>query len=885
MRFSRLPNSNQSQSLIVEEQDLICDDNVRSKYGSRIATNDQPFSNQTDITLTLTTEKIKGEKEYEDYTETWEGDEQGLIWGKKEAKDKSWEEKWIEQRNIPDEFNSLQVEYTESNNNLYITESKNVKKNISNFELGDNTEVGSINEHRASLGQLSGIDYKKNKRWKEKWFRRGNKLFVRKYIEDLCENNVRVVNYRLEDSEFILEPLKKENSSETHWKLIQTNKYGKSNLDLKEWRENTVLDEDTCTTIYHEKGIKPELNNRPFSFICKRKKSLIEKTEIIYNSYRSGEFSEEANSFETTSKVQIEEEMRETRDYLEKQLGNEDKNSKYNEIWKEYIEIDNNGNKKGKKRGIKNEKTEWCEVWSEGVDGTNETDRWFVEEEKQWGEKFGYSKSSNERFSVVWEEFECKDYTKVKTVRKNWEKVGENNTWGETIIEKNFKNERIELVKENWYNNGSENFREEIHEDQRYSLQKYRNMNERIPEGIFRRGKKRGEGIFTGETWSEDWSENLCRTDEMNELLRTYHFTNKYWTDKNGDQWGEKRTQKLKVHEEDYGIDLEKENYLSHFGSKNMYFESGEAWSKSQHHEFFDYWEKDGLKQKGNKKGMDMRHDDKHVEWSEEWMKDEHGEFNKNYCWKMCDSNGPIEIWTEKELIEVSGRSNVFKCGTKYDTEDRNKVQQRWEEEYEDDGEGNTHAIKSGKGVENWYLDEFGSSKENGENWALKKGYNREGKWEEKWSEKPYYKEAWKKGENLNGDKWEEEWKEDFKNKWKWAQKSGENSIGDKWREEWREEIDEINNLSKKTAKKEGMKVHTGEEWSEEWGETYSGFGSEYMGHGDIAAEFVEKWTAKFASDGTGNFWGNSWGDHWKWGSKVKSWGEKWENDLIVEKW
>ncbi|KAK6590533.1 hypothetical protein RS030_152345 [Cryptosporidium xiaoi] len=891
MRLSRVPTSNQPQSSTTEEQSLIYYDNARSRFGSRLVIDCRPPLNQDDITLKFVTDRIKGEQEYEDYTETWEGDDKGLIWGKKKAKDKSWEEEWIEQRNIPNGSIDSQVISEESHEDLIINVTNNIKQNNLSSESENHLGISNENSNKASLGQLSGIDYRKNKRWREKWFRRGNKLFVRKCVENLCENNVRVVSYSFEDSEFNLESLEKENSYEVNWRLVQVNKYGKNNLNSKEWREHTVFDKDTCTIIYQEKGIKPELNNRTFSFVSKRKKSLVDATELVYNSYKSGDFSEECDSREmiSSSKVSIEEEARVIKDNLERQLDSEENNFKYNEIWKEYVEVDSYGNKSGKKRGIKNEMTEWYEVWFEKVDGTKETDRWFIDEEKQWGEKFGYSRSSNEKFSVTWEEVEYKDHCKVKTVRKNWEKVGENNTWGEQIVEKGSKNERVEFIKENWYNNGTEHFREEFYEEQIYNSQKYGETNDQLPESVSRKGKKRSEGIFTGESWSEDWNENLVRINDTDELLRTYHYTNKQWTNKNGDQWGEKRTQSLKEvasEENRLGLREKKQDSSSLFDDKYLYFESGETWNKSKHYESLDYWEKDGLQEKGNKRGIDLKNDEnKRVEWCEEWKKDETGKFDKNCCWEMCDSIGLIEIWQEKEVIEKSGRTNIFKCGTKYDSGDRSKIQQKWEEEYENDGEGNTHTIKSGKGVENWYLDEFGSSEEKGEKWAIKKGYNSEGKWEEKWSEKPYYKEAWKKGENFHGDKWEEEWKEDFKNKWKWAQKSGQNSIGDKWREEWREEIDEINSSSKKTAKKNGMKMHTGEEWSEEWGETYSGLGNEYMGCGGATAEFVEKWAKKFASDGAGNFWGDSWGDHWKWGSKTKSWGEKWRNNSIVEKW
>ncbi|OII74153.1 uncharacterized protein cubi_02955 [Cryptosporidium ubiquitum] len=884
MQFSKPQNFQCSISTAENEQKLL-NDNIRSTFGDSLYFFNYDDELKDDLNLTLSSGKKKT-LENDEFTETWEGNDEGLIWGKKEAKDKSWKEEWIEQRNIPRDSNISQVSYSEdeSSSNIdfqaikgELNEESNEEKDLSELKKLENCD-------KASLGQLIGVDYKKNRRWKEKWFRRGRKLFVRKFIQQLCENNLRVINVWFEDSEFNYEPINFDQNGSS-WKLLRSNKYGKKILEQKEWKESSDFFNDYYIILYEERGISNETNNYPY-FYSKKKKVYKDNSETIFSRYYKGCSGENKNSdIEViSSKYDI------SSDDLtidELCLVNSVDGIEYSESWKEYIEIDSYGNKKGRKYGNR-DKTEWHEVWFEEVDGSKECDIWYENNEMQWGEKSGYSKSSNESFKVKWEEKKDKSGLKEeKHIEKNWEKVGEKNSWGEKFsefVDQTSSGKKVHLLKENWYNNGNEVFREKCDEESQFSNQD----QDELPVSILRSGEKRGERIATGETWSEDWSESLKKCQISKKIIRNKLFTDKWWTKKNGEKWGEKKTIKLKQKftcDEKLKI-LDKDSLGLTQPNEHSYIENTESWYSSEFEEYSDNWESDGLSQHGYKKGIDRKHNNnRFIEWEEEWNKDNLEKFKKYCTWKLMDENGLIEIWTEDQLQDQSGKLTLYKMGKKYDLDNRTELIEEWEEKCNDDGNGNLYSIKQGKGKENWYMDEFGKSNHTGEQWVVKQGFDKEGSWSERWSERSDYKEALKKGENRYGDKWEEEWKEDFKNKWKWARKSGENNIGDKWKEEWREEIDTTNHVSKKNASKKGKKMISGEEWSEEWGELYYGLGNEFMGEGGVNAEYMEKWTNKYATDGSGNKWGNSWGDTWTWSTKVKSWGEKWENNYIKEKW
>ncbi|KAH8582512.1 AT hook motif-containing [Cryptosporidium sp. chipmunk genotype I] len=883
MQFSKSQSFRGSISTAENEQQLF-NDNNRSIFGDRLYFFNYEDELKDDLNLTLNS----GEKktlENDDYIETWQGNDEGLIWGKKEARDKSWKEEWIEQRNIPKDSNMSQVSYSEDelpkNNNF-----QSLRNELS--EKGNEEEDFSVskkfeNWNRASLGQLIGVDYRKNRRWKEKWFRRGRRLFVRKFVQQLCENNSRVLNVWFEDSEFNLDPINIE-QNKSNWKLVRNNKYGKKISDQKEWKESNDFYNDYNIILYEERGVSSGSNNYPY-YYSKRKKVYKDNSEIIYSKYYKGN-NEKNETFDIetiTSRYNESDNLT----LNELSLTNSVKDTKYSESWNECIEIDSYGNKKGRKYGSK-DKTEWHEVWFEEIDGSKEYDIWYENGEMQWGEKMGYSKSNNESFKVKWEEKKKQgELRREKYIEKSWEKVGEQNSWGEKFsecVDQTSIGKKVQLLKENWYNNGTEVFKEKFNEDSQFNDRD----EDELPILIFRSGEKRGERLATGETWSEDWNENLRKCEVNRKIIRTKLFTDKWWTKKSGEKWGEKKTIKLKQessHDQELKI-LDKKDLDPILQNEHLYVENTESWYSSEFEEYSDTWETDGLNQHGYKKGIDRKqNNNRFIKWEEEWNKDHLKELKKKCTWELMDETGLIEVWTEDKFQDESGNFIVNKRGKKYNLDNRIEILEEWEETCNDDGNGNVYTKKQGKGRENWYLDEFGKSECTGEQWAVKQGFDNEGSWSERWSERSGYKEAWKKGENRYGDKWEEEWKEDFENKWKWARKSGENNIGDRWKEEWREEVDIASHISKKSASKKGKKMISGEEWSEEWGELYYGIGNEFMGDGGVYAEHMEKWANKYATDGSGNEWGNSWGDMWSWSTKVKSWGEKWENSHITEKW
>ncbi|KAJ1607504.1 hypothetical protein OJ253_2299 [Cryptosporidium canis] len=856
-------------SISTAESEQLFNDNSRSAFGDRLYFSDRDYELKDGLNLN----NCSGEKrtiENDEFIETWEGDDNGLVWGKKEAKDKSWKEEWIEQRNIPRESNISQVSYTEeelpNDSCLNFGFESNEEQHISEPKLFES-------ENKASLGQLIGLDYIKNRRWKEKWFRRGRKLFVRKFVQQLCENNSRVINVWFEDSEFNYD------SNKASWILVRNNKYGKKMSDKVEWRESNYFHDDYHTMAFEERGISSGSNSCPY-FYSKRRRVFKDNTEIVYSKYYKG-----CDVFEIDSDSSKDDNFSDEFSFEEMPMVSSIQNVKYSECSKEFTKKDANGNKKGTKYGNRGEIC-WREVWFEQADGSTEYDIWYSNSEMQWGEKHGYSKSSNENFRIKWEE-KADGSNERKYIEKNWEKVGEQNSWGEKLlesIENTSEGKKVSLSKKNWYNNGCEIFEEEYTEETQFNSQD----QDTLPIIVLRNGEKRGERLTTGETWSENWNESLGQCSTSNKMKRTKLFTDKLWTKKNGEKWGEKKTVKLKqVPKNNEELNLECEDKIDMIsGGDDVYIESTEFWYFSELEEYTDIWETDGINRNGHKRGIDRKQNsNRYIEWEEEWSKDNTEKLRKNFTWKLKDEYGLIEFWTEDRIQDSSGKQIVKKKGKKYNIEIRNEVVHEWEETCNDDGDGNTYTIKKGKGGEHWYVDEFSSSEHTGEKWALKRGCDEEGSWAEKWSEKPDYKEAWKAGENRYGDKWEEEWKEDFKNRWKWAKKSGENNIGDQWREEWREEIDTTNHISRKTASKKGKKLISGEEWSEEWGESYYGIKNELMGEGGIPAEYIEKWTNKYATDGNGNKWGSFWGDTWNWSTKVKSWGEKWENSYITEKW
>ncbi|KAL5367598.1 hypothetical protein CPHLJ_7g2820 [Cryptosporidium parvum] len=883
MQFSKFQSLRSSISTAENEQQLF-NDNIRSTFGDRLYFSNYDDELKDELNLSLNSREKKT-LENDEYIETWEGNDEGLLWGKKEARDKSWKEEWIEQRNIPKDSNISQMPYSEdeSPNNINFQCLKN--------ELRENSNEQSLslcekfeNCNRASLGQLIGVDYKKNRRWKEKWFRRGRKLFVRKFVQQLCENNSRVLKVWFEDSEFIFDSINiYSNPNKLSWKLVRNNKYGKIISDQKEWKESNDFYDDYNIILYEERGISNGSNKYPY-FYSKRKKVFKDNSEIIYSKYYKG-YGGENETFDIEAISSGHSSSNLTFDGLCPTNSVDD--IKYSESWSECIEIDSHGNKKGRKYGDK-DNTELHEVWFEEIDGSKEYDIWYENDEIQWGEKIGYSKSNNESFKVKWEnKKEQGGLKREKYIEKNWEKVGEQNSWGEKfteVVDQTSLGKKIQIVKENWYNNGAEVFREECNEESQFN-----DLDEdKLPDLIIRRGEKRGERFATGETWSENWNESLKRSEINQKIIRTKLFTDKWWTKKNGEKWGEKKTIQLKL-ESNYDKDskiLDEKVVDSIPQNEHLYIENTESWYLSEFEEYSDTWETDGLNQHGYKKGIDRKHDNnRFIKWEEKWNKDHLKKLKKKCTWELMDDSGLIEVWTEDQFQDQSGNFIVNKRGRKYNLDNRTEVIEEWEEACNDDGNGNLYTKKQGKGRENWYLDEFGKSDYTGEQWAVKQGFDNEGSWSERWSERSGYKEAWKKGENRYGDKWEEEWKEDFENKWKWARKSGENNVGDLWKEEWREEIDTTNHISKKSASKKGKKMISGEEWSEEWGELYYGIGNESMGDGGIHAEYMEKWANKYATDGSGNEWGNSWGDMWNWSTKVKSWGEKWENSNITEKW
>lgn len=877
MQFSKSQSYSGSIST-AENEEPSFNGNTRSTFGDRLYffDNDELKDN---LRLTL----CSGEKktlESDEFIETWEGNDEGLIWGKKEAKDKSWKEEWIEQRNIPKESNISQVSYTEdesqSNSNFHV---RGELAEDHEKKLSDNQSFE--NENRASLGQLIGVDYKKNRRWKEKWFRRGQKLFVRKFVQQLCENNSQVINVWFEDSEFNYDPINND-SNKSGWKLIRNNKYGKKISDQREWKESNYFHDNYCIILFEERGFSNGSNSCPY-FYSKKRKVFKDNSEIIYSKYYKG-YGGENENFEIDLDPKYDNFL-DNISFDELYSANSTQNIKYSEFWEEFTKKDCYGNKKGTKHGNR-ENMDWCEVWFEEIDGSKEYDIWYSNSEIKWGEKHGYSKSSNENFSVKWEEKKNQSGSRERTHIKNWEKVGERNSWGERFSEsvsETSTGKKVKLYKKNWYNNGSEIFKEEYNEETQYNDQD----ENKLPTIILRSGEKRGEKLTTGDTWSEDWNESLKQCETSKKIIRTKLFTDKWWTKKSGEKWGEKKTLRLKkepINCEELNtkskdkLNLKQENEVA-------YVENTEFWYSSEFEEYSDTWEINDINRHGYKKGIDKRHNNRFIEWEEEWSKDDTDKLNKNCTWKLMDEGGLIEVWSEDKVQDGSGKFTLKKKGKKYNLDSRNEVVEEWEETCNYDGNGNTYTIKEGKGKGNWYVDEFSKSDYTGEHWAVKRGYDEEGSWAEKWSERPDYKEAWKMGENRYGDKWEEEWKEDFKNRWKWARKSGENNNGDQWKEEWREEVDTTNHISKKNASKKGKKLISGEEWSEEWGELYYGIGNEFMGEGGTPAEHVEKWTNKYATDWYGNKWGSSWGDTWSWSTKVKSWGEKWENNHITEKW
>ncbi|KAF7459102.1 putative at hook motif protein [Cryptosporidium felis] len=891
MQISRTNDYQRSISIPENRQEPLNNENNRTIFGERLCSIERGDLFPEILNIRLNSSEIKTH-EADGFTETWEGNDKGLIWGKKEAKDKSWREEWIEQRNIPKQSNIFQISSSDSDDeysdNNAIKLYKNRLRDEHKYEFTNSEKSGD--EKNTSFGQLTGMDYKENRRWKEKWFRKGRRLFVRKCIQQLCENNLNILATWYEDSEFNSE-MEGKNSKESEWRLVSMNKYGRRNLEQKEWREQKEFHEDFYTVIYQERDINNARGG--YRYLIKKKKSHRDNSELTYSTYFEGYDEESVMGIDQIENLQKPFTNPLESDFMFKSEGETGIELNYPNVLEfrnECVEIDGNGNKSGRKYGVRN-KIHWNEVWFENIDGSKEYDKWFQNDEKRWGERHGYSKASNENFKVKWEE--NKDPTGVdrsRYIEKSWEKVGDNNTWGESFFEKTEqiptemeKSKKVHIKKDHWYNNGLEIYRECYNEVLKYECQD--NSEDTLPIELIRSGEKRGERISTDETWSEDWNELLKKQSESKQLVRIELNTNKWWTKRN-EKWGENKSIKLKESEQIYNSEnnSNEKDRESDFKKSNSYVEKTECWYKSELEEFTDTWEIEGINCKGHKKGIDNKQKEKYIEWEEDWNKDQEGNLNKNCCWKVQDERGLIEMWTE-ETQEKKGKTNSIKKGVKFDCVNRDEIIEKWSETFNDDGEGNSYTSKQGKSKDSWYYDKFGKSGSTGEQWAIKQGYDREGSWAEKWTESEHYKEAWKKGENCHGDKWEEEWKEDYKNKWKWAQKSGQNSLGDKWKEEWREEIDTRNHVSKKSASKKGRKMITGEEWGEEWGESYFGIGNEFMGEGGAPAEYLEKWTNKYAIDGKGNSWGSSWGDAWNWTSKVDSWGENWANGNVNEKW
>ncbi|EEA05275.1 uncharacterized protein CMU_022800 [Cryptosporidium muris RN66] len=849
---------------IIEDQNI----NSRYNFGSRLLHGDSlQFSNSLNlndiypINISLTGNLGDRQvREYDDYIENWEGDENGLIWGSKESKDGSWNEQWIEQRRIPKSSHSNQISSSESDD----SEDKQSDSN-------------DRNNNTASLGQLNGINYINHTRWTEKWFRKGRRMYIRKRIEKLCENNEEIKDVWYEDIECTI-------CDQDKTKLKKTNRYGKNSITGDEWRETIKHEDNKIISYLEERNLTSDIPIHHFK-ITKLYRDGSKEIQIRSNKRDINLRSTNKDSFKSQYSLS-------TTSSIESLNNDTYKSETSNSFWEEHIKEDSNGKKEGRKSGTDSQGNNWYEVWFEEEDGTKENDRWYYNENHRWGEKYGYSKISNECYSVKWDIDETGS-SAIKCIEKSWDKPGENDSWGEYIKEvvdytDNLCSNKLKsTTKSHWYNNGNESYKEQFHEKAEFDNE----ISEIVPISINRDGTKFGFRVSDNESWGEDWEENLTIDDDGN-MIRKFHSTDKWWANSQGEKWGEKRKLELKPRINDCSNevtvssspDLCQHTIKNESIYSNSYIEYGENWHKTNQEDFIDKWEINGNTSKGYKTGCDKRGgENRTILWEEEWNESTN-ERTENKKWTVYDQNGEVEVWGENFTSEVNGKKVRNKWIKRFNHTNREIVEQEITEKWEDDGKGNIKTLREGKGDNNWFSEQFGESLENSEKWAFKEGYDEQGTWIERWSERPGYKEAWKKGENCFGDRWEEEWKEDFYNKWKWAQKSGKNGVGDEWKEEWKEESNP-DNTSRKHASKYGKKLNTGEEWKEEWGEFYAGIGHENMGDGGAPAEYVEKWTNKYATDGNGNVWGNSWGNRWQWDSKIKSWGDIWINDKVLEKW
>eukprot|EP00917_Polyrhabdina_sp_WS-2016_P027894 GHVP01059528.1.p1 GENE.GHVP01059528.1~~GHVP01059528.1.p1 ORF type:complete len:660 (-),score=169.77 GHVP01059528.1:1186-3132(-) len=461
--------------------------------------------------------------------------------------------------------------------------------------------------------------------------------------------------------------------------------------------------------------------------------------------------------------------------------------------------------------------------WYENKDGSRESDEWTESSSslERWGEKRGVT-MDGEEYSVKWKNRKDGDFEESSVIRR-WDRDGR--SWGEIendLIDGTTKRNRIEK----WSNNAEESTKNVI--ETRITKE---DGEEKMLKNIHSSSTRHSDGMHWGEN---KWT--LSRAEQEDSVIEEIG-NDKWWKESHGNSWGEVKSQ----------------NFIQQIETEKHWYDNGaekqvDAWTTEKGKG------KNGYKE-GNRAGN---------YWYEKWEEDEAGNRHTTKEWSE-----PSARWGE-----FSGNEGKRVWIEKWGDADIEGGKKSWRNIYDDDGQGtfsNKHyGNETVLGTVRWYCNEWGSVSEKQEQWAVKKGADEHGAWEEKWKELPWEKSALKIGHNNSGDKWHEEWyskTKDGKEIEKKAKKIGSKAVeGTSWEEEWFEDS------TKKWAKKTGS-VGDKKGWKEEWGEYF-----------DEQNGVKEKWADKSTHE-DGRSWGKSWGTQWdKNGEEARKWGEEW-CDGFSHKW